>query len=548
MSSKQGPRPSAALGNAHPTRTATILGASDPFDPETFDSLENGEDRSYVPKTGGAAEPQDAVGNGADGAAAAQPAPVRSPEAVERPAVLILRSKNDVFTPELTGVLSRRGFDACECTSTQKAKQLVKERMPIAALIHLSDGTAIRAAAAESLLEEAPDLRLIALVDEDAKDCPALKELTRLGALYDFHTLPADGKRLADTLGHIRGLVDLESRNSSQLGVVESADTYVIGSSAAMKEVFANIRKLAKVDAPVLITGESGTGKELAANAIHELSGVREGPFVAINCAALPPTLIESELFGYEKGAFTGAQQRKIGRIETAEGGTLFLDEIGDLPHEVQVHFLRFLQEHTIQRLGSTSTRTVNTRVVCATNVDLEAAVRAGRFREDLYYRLKVLQLHMPPLRERDHDIELLAKFFLHEFTRQYQRRGLRFSQKAFTAMRHYRWPGNVRELISAVRRAAVMADGRVIGPSHLGLDDVLDDAMNPDPAALPTLAEARAEADRGHIEKALRLSGNKVMYAARHLGVSRAALYRLMQKYRISVGDKPERAREDRA
>jgi len=546
MASDHDSRVAARSGDARRTPPATVLGipeshASEPSRPQDRENHHLYSRRDCDDAT----EQPGLVGDGPD-SITASPAGGRArrvQDAGIRATVLILRSKSDAFVPDVTELLSSKGFDACLCTSAQKAKQLVKEKGPIAVLIDLADGTPVRTAAAESLLEDAPDLRLIALVKRDEQDNAALTELVRLGVLYDFHTLPADGKRLVDTLGHIRGLVELESRASSQVRVVETSDTYVIGSSAAMKEVFADIRKLAKVDAPVLITGESGTGKELAAKAIHELSGVHDGPFVAINCAALPPTLIESELFGYERGAFTGAQQRKIGRIETAEGGTLFLDEIGDLPHEVQVHFLRFLQEHTFQRLGSTTTRSVNTRVICATNVELEAAVKAGRFREDLYYRLKVLRLHMSPLRERGDDIEILAKFFLHEFTKQYQRRGLRFSQKALAAMRHHRWPGNVRELISAVRRAAVMADGRVIQPSHLGLDDVMDS----EPKSLPTLAEARAEADKGHIEKALRLSGHKVMHAARHLGVSRAALYRLMQKYRISTPEKGERARDSR-
>ena len=230
----------------------------------------------------------------------------------------------------------------------------------------------------------------------------------------------------------------------------------MVGVSAPMQAVFRNLRKIAAVDAPVLITGETGTGKELAARAIHERSRRSSGPFVAVNCAALPATLIQSELFGYERGAFTGAQRRKIGSIESANGGILFLDEIGDLSLDLQVNLLRFLEESAIQRVGSPKEIPVDVRVIAATHDDMERATAEGRFREDLYYRLNVLRLEMPMLRARGEDIEVLARFFFEKFRQETSHKVIGFSPEALQSMADYDWPGNVRELINRVRRATV--------------------------------------------------------------------------------------------
>lgn len=249
---------------------------------------------------------------------------------------------------------------------------------------------------------------------------------------------------------------------------VDDAD-HMVGASEAMLKVFSDIRKVGAVDAPVLITGESGTGKELAALAIHERSDRRSGPFIPINCAGLPPTLIASELFGHEKGSFTGASARRIGRIEAASGGTLFLDEIGDIPLELQSHLLRFLQEQTIDRIGANTPIRVDVRVIAATNNDLETAVKQGRFREDLFYRLNVLGVDIPPLRERGEDIELLSTYFLHKFSQEIGRPECKFDDHTIEALCNFPWPGNVRELISCIRRAVVMAEGEYITIADLG-------------------------------------------------------------------------------
>jgi DNA-binding NtrC family response regulator len=255
------------------------------------------------------------------------------------------------------------------------------------------------------------------------------------------------------------------------------------------------------------------------------------GPFVVLNCAALPPSLIGSELFGHEKGAFTGALMRKIGRIEAANGGSLFLDEIGDLPLEQQGHLLRFLQERTIDRLGGTGAIKVDVRVIAATNIDLATAQAQGRFREDLFYRVNVLTIELPPLNQRGDDIELLAHYYLERFARELRRPMLGFRDSALRAMRTYAWPGNVRELISCIQRAAVMAEGRWVTIADLGLDGI-----EPSLRHRPTLQEARADLERQMVREALERAGHSVQNAARQLGVSRMTLYRLLERYAIDM------------
>ncbi len=314
------------------------------------------------------------------------------------------------------------------------------------------------------------------------------------------------------------------------------ASSYMVGSSPVMRRLFEAIRRFAATDAPVLITGESGTGKELAARAVHERSSCASGPFVAINCGALPTTLIGSELFGYEKGAFTGANARKIGRIESAAGGTVFLDEIGDLPLETQAHLLRFLQEKTIERIGGCKSITIDARVIAATNVNLREAVAKGQFREDLYYRLNVLTLAMPPLRERGDDIMLLARFFLHRFAAEMERETLQLSPEAERQIVSYPWPGNIRELIACLRRATVMSDGPSIEVSDLGLPTDAKDNADVDRG----LGKARATAEAALVRTTLERNRFNIKQSAIDLGVSRVTLYRLIQKHQIQIERPP--------
>jgi DNA-binding NtrC family response regulator len=309
----------------------------------------------------------------------------------------------------------------------------------------------------------------------------------------------------------------------------EEPEPFMVGNSPAMQRVYDQIRKFGSANAPVLVTGESGTGKELVARAIHERSAYGKGPFVAINCAALPPTLIAAELFGHEKGAFTGANQRRIGRLESAHGGTIFLDEIGDLPLEQQAHLLRFLQEGTIDRVGGRHPIEVNARVICATNVDLGRAIGDNRFREDLYYRLHVLNLHLPSLRARGDDVDLLATFFLRKFANDHGREVAGFSDDAWRCIREHSWPGNVRELISSVRRAIVMADTPWLTARDLGLDEARSPHRSAG-AAAP--AATRPPADEHRLRAALARNGGNVTAAARELGLSRMTVYRQLRRY----------------
>ena len=349
--------------------------------------------------------------------------------------------------------------------------------------------------------------------------------------LFDHHTLPIDPAQLSSTLGHAYGHAVLRhaSHQAHSQAHAMARDTSIVGSSAPAKELLRQILRVAKVDAPVLVCGESGSGKELTAQAIHRHSGRVHGPFVPVNCGAIQATLIQSELFGHEKGAFTGASKEGRGLIEAANGGTIFLDEIGDLSLELQINLLRFLQEKTINRVGSTRSIHVDARVIAATHVDLEKAVAAGTFREDLFYRLNVVPLRVPSLRERLADVGMLAEHFFQQFAAEKGPQLKGFSRRAMVALGEHEWPGNVRELINRVRRAMVMAEGRLISPMDLGLVE------RDESRAWDALEEARTRAERGAISVSLQQSGRNVTEAARQLGVSRMTLYRLMAKHGMS-------------
>src|SRR5438270_5423826 len=323
----------------------------------------------------------------------------------------------------------------------------------------------------------------------------------------------------------------------------DSPTVFMVGNSPVMLEVFDQIRKFAACEVPVLITGESGTGKELVARAIHHHSGRAAAPFVAIKCAAVPATLMASELFGYEKGAFTGAATRKHGHVEHAQGGTLFLDEIGDMPIDLQGLLLRFLQEGEILRVGGRRPIKIDVRVVAATNVRLREAIAAGKLREDLYYRLNVLTIELPPLRERAGDVEVLATYFLREIARELQREIKSFTPQAMTAMLAHRWPGNVRELIATIRRAVVLANGPPIDVCDLRVEAApgavgATDKAGAKPRRQPGAArpEPGSEAERDRILQALQENRFNMTRAARTLGVSRATLYRMLQRNGIEL------------
>jgi two-component system NtrC family response regulator len=347
---------------------------------------------------------------------------------------------------------------------------------------------------------------------------------------YDFLTKPVEMEELKFLLKRCFHTAQLEKEYGEMQQLVRG-DTFegVIGESTPMRGIFDSIRKVATTDAPVLILGESGTGKEMAAKAIHVRSHRKDGPFVAINCGAIPETLLEAELFGHEKGAFTGAHVQRKGRIESAENGTLFLDEIGEIPLALQVKLLRFLQEQTIERIGGRQSIQINARIVAATNVDLKKAMAGQKFREDLYYRLAVVQISLPPLREREGDIRLLAQFFLNRFSAEVKKPSLTFEAEAVKAMNRYSWPGNVRELENCVRRAAIMAEGKRVTARDLNLDNAVAGAN------VTTLKEAREAVERQMLQQALKKYGGKIAPAAAELGLSRPTIYELMDKLGMS-------------
>ena len=359
---------------------------------------------------------------------------------------------------------------------------------------------------------------------------------------YDFLCKPVDADELKLILRRCIYVANLETEyREMQRGLRPNAFENMLGTSSQMQGVFAFIRKVAATSAPVLLLGESGTGKEMAALAIHRQSTRKDGPFIAINCNAIPENLLESELFGHEKGAFTGAHMQRKGLMESAGGGTLFLDEIGELPPAIQVKLLRFLQEQRFQRVGGRQEIQIDTRVIAATNVDLKEAVAKGKFREDLYFRLAVVVIKLPALRSRAEDVELLAREFLQQFAVQSEKPTLVFAADAIRAIRQHGWPGNVRELQNRIKRAVIMTEGKRVTAMDLELGDGSELVRG------STLKEVRENAERELIEQTLKKHSGKISSAAVELGVSRPTLYELMDKLGINRTDGNGRSGEGR-
>jgi two-component system NtrC family response regulator len=391
------------------------------------------------------------------------------------------------------------------------------------------DGTEEGFATLVEMAQLKPDTKIIVASGHGARES-ALKAIA-CGA-YDFYRKPVDIDELGLIVArafHLHG-IEAENRRFETNGNMAVLGSMISGSDEMLK-VAKTVERIATAGVSVMLLGGSGTGKELLARAVHEKSGRGSGAFIAINCAAIPENLLESELFGYERGAFTGAVKTNVGKIELAEGGTLFLDEVGDIPLALQVKLLRFLQERVIERIGGRQPIPVDTRIVCATHQDLEAMIAQGRFREDLYYRLAEVVVKIPSLAERPGDAVLLARHFVNLFAREMNRKVQGLQPEAIAAIDSYGWPGNVRELENRIKRAVIMTDGKMIGVEDLDLPCATGDA----PASI-NLRAAREVADRRAIRQAMSRTDNNISSAAKLLGISRPTLYDLLKQYQLAA------------
>jgi two-component system NtrC family response regulator len=443
--------------------------------------------------------------------------------------VLLLVDDDSEIRDQMRWALAQ-DYQLLEAPDRSTALAHVREAMPRLILLDLGlppdiDGASEGLAILRETLRLNPMAKVIVITgnSDQAKAVAAIES----GA-YDFIEKPVQLDVLKVVLQRAAYLSKLEQENRVlQERAGQNEFEGIVGSSARIQEVFRMIRRVGPSEVPVLITGESGTGKELVARAIHRQSARRTGPFAAINCGAIPETLLESELFGHEKGAFTGATQQRKGRVESAQQGTLFLDEIGDVPLTLQVKLLRFLQDHTIQRLGAKETIAVDARILAATNVDLQKAIRDSRFREDLYYRLCVVTIAVPALSERGSDITLLARTFLAKFAEEQKKSLKGFTPQAVEALTAHSWPGNVRELENRIKRAVVMAEGKYVTPMNLELKDPF---LSEEETF--TLRASRDSREKDLVRLALEKADGNVSRAATELGISRPTLYQLLARY----------------
>jgi two-component system NtrC family response regulator len=388
----------------------------------------------------------------------------------------------------------------------------------------------------DDILRLSPMVKVIVVTGREDKE-NAVKAIG-MGA-SDFYQKPLDADILTFVVNRAFRLAELEEENRELASRSNGTNIKgIVAASPQMLSVCRTLEKVAPTDVTTLITGETGTGKELLARALHDLSPRSDKPFAAINCAAIPENLLESELFGYEKGAFTGATQSKKGKIESANGGTLFLDEIGDMPMALQAKLLRFLQERSVDRVGSVRPVDVDVRVVCATHQDVRQLIDAGEFREDLYYRISEITLDVPALRDRQGDPLVIARSLLQTLSRQLDRPNLSFSDDAVRAINSYPWPGNVREMINKVKRATIMAEGKRVTAGDLELVDDCEPTDNQ-----LNLRQVREIAERNAILQALKTTGFNMAQASRLLGITRPTLYNLTDKYRIDTSTEPAQA-----
>ncbi|QBY03476.1 sigma-54-dependent Fis family transcriptional regulator [Thalassotalea sp. HSM 43] len=449
---------------------------------------------------------------------------MESPERSQNRALLVLNESDKTYNWQ--SKLHQAGWNYFIANDLKSARHYIEQNKAVVALVFLSEGNYRRTfSCIEKLKQQFNALRLFAVIEsEDLLEKPSSNKIPLL--FNDFFHPPLDYQQLIYELGHAHGIAQLAVSHLSTNSCSDSLE--LVGETQAIKELRSVLVKIAKCDNSVLLNGETGTGKDLCAQLIHNQSHRQNGPFITINCGALPPTLIHSELFGHEKGAFTNADKQYIGHIERADNGTLFLDEIGDLPLDQQVSLLHFLENHKIERIGGHKLIDVNCRVIFATHVDLEQAIHEGRFREDLYHRINVLQLTIPSLRERPQDISLLAKFFLAQYSEQTD--NYRFSKDTINAMTEYSWPGNVRELANRVQRALIMADTKIIIVDDLGIK------AQHSPSNNVRLLRQRADIDGDTLINAMRDNNHNISAAARQLKISRTTFYRLLKRCNIQL------------
>jgi len=429
------------------------------------------------------------------------------------------------------------GYRVIGATDRVQAIEMVRLHEPAVVTLDLGlppdpDGTTEGFATLTEILALKPDTKIIVASGHGARES-ALKAIA-LGA-YDFYRKPVDIDELGLIVSRAFHLQEIETENRrlEASGGTSTAMGALLTASPEMAKVVRTIDRVANADVSVMLLGASGTGKELLARAVHEKSARGKGEFVAINCAAIPENLLEAELFGYERGAFTGAVKTTPGKIELAQGGTLFLDEVGDIPLPLQVKLLRFLQERVIERIGGRSQIAVDTRIVCATHQDLDAMIAEGRFRDDLYYRLAEIVVKIPGLAERAGDAVLLARHFVSRFSKELNPKVQSLSPDAADAIDSYGWPGNVRELENRIKRAVIMADGKSVTAADLDLPGAKGTEPNPLPI---NLRAAREVADRRAIRQALTRTENNISGAAKLLGISRPTLYDLMKQYQLGA------------
>jgi two-component system, NtrC family, response regulator len=446
---------------------------------------------------------------------------------MQRRRLLILASDRDL-TSQLEGIFSDLEVTCAE--ATDQALALMRRVEPDVVLFDLGPSRVAsrNLELLRQILSLAPDTKMIAMTEHGGRDLAM--QAVGLGAT-DFYHKPLNAAVLSIVVRRAFRIRELEEENGrlrEQTGSM--ALEGILGVSDAMRSLCRSVEKVAPTNATVLILGESGTGKELLARALHRLSTRSHQAFVAINCAAIPDSLLESELFGYEKGAFTGAAKRTLGKLELASGGTVFLDEIGEMPASLQAKLLRVVQERTVERIGGRTPVPLDLRIICATNRNLDALIAAGGFREDLYYRISEVTIKVPPLRERQGDSLLLAQFLLHEMAEALGRSTRGLAPDAIRAIQAHRWPGNVRELENRLKGAVILAEGAVVTASDLGLQD-----PGEDPEYL-NLRVARKRAETQAVRQALAVARGNLSRAAELLGVTRPTLYDLIGKHRIDA------------